>query len=248
MIKRPRHLARATVLLAFAILFSLKNMNLAHATLWSNSYVSFELPPNWECKVEGTEYVCVSKLSKEAKEAIIILAAKEAGPTDTLPAYESKLKGPRMLPDNTGKMAASKVLSVKSRQINGHPWIDALHLGPEINSYYTRYLATIKDRLAILVTFSAHTEHFTKYSSDFLKSVESLRVVAAKDILDSKPVPVGRTNETIGAPISEPAPFEPAGEAPPEPNTDNDMKTKLFALALIVGAIGFYLMRKKKAK
>jgi hypothetical protein len=218
----------------------------ANATLFQNSYVSFELPPSWDCKLDGTEWICVSQYAKQSKEAIILLTAKEMGPNDSLSNYEAKLKTPRQLAEKSGKIVPSKVLQVKQRSINNHPWVDALHLGSEIASYYTRYLATVKDRIAILVTFSAHQEHYTKYSADFLKAVESLRVVAAKDILDAKPSALPqKSNETIGTAISEPTPFE-GGEAPPEPNAASDLKTKLLALALLIGAVGFYIWRKKK--
>ena len=55
----------------------------AGAKLFKSSYVSFELPPNWSCKQEGFENVCVNSFSKKAKEAIIILTAKKRGPVDT---------------------------------------------------------------------------------------------------------------------------------------------------------------------
>ena len=43
------------------------------------------------------------------------------------------------------------VYTPKKYNINDHPWLDGLHLNSEIPGYYTRYLATIKDQLAILV-------------------------------------------------------------------------------------------------
>ena len=58
----------------------------ANAKRFRNAYVSFELPPNWNCKLEGSEWVCENDFSAKTKEAIIILTAKEVGPTDTLPA------------------------------------------------------------------------------------------------------------------------------------------------------------------
>jgi hypothetical protein len=229
------------------VLFSLIFPSFSNATLFSNSYVSFELPPNWECKLDVTEWVCVSTYAKQSKEAIIILTAKEVGPTDSLEAYKAHLNTPRSLPDKTGKVVMSKILyPSKERVISGQTWIDSTHLGSEIASYYTRYLATVKDRLAIIVTFSAHKDHYTKYSNDFLKAVESIRAVAPKDILDSKPsLPMGATgHETIGAPIG--GLDISQGELPPEPTSTNDMKTKLMALAALLGAAGFYLWRKKQ--
>lgn len=238
MLLRP--LLLSAVLTVWMTLFSI----CAHATLFQNAYISFELPPNWKCNLDGTEWVCVSQYAKQAKEAIIILTAKELGPTDSLGAYTTHLNAPRSLLDKSGKMAPSKVLHVKERLIGSHPWVDGMHLGSEIASYYTRYLATVKDRLAILVTFSAHKEHYTKYSNDFLKGIESLRVIAAKDILDSRPQATGPgNNETIGVPIGEPS-MESEG-LPPEPSP-GDLKTKIMALGLLLGAIGFYLWRRKK--
>jgi hypothetical protein len=239
---RPRN-----IVLAFIFVSSLMAwLPHAQAALFRNAYISFELPPNWDCKLDGTEWVCVSQYAKQAKEAIIILAAKELGPTDSLAAYLTHLKTPRSLTDKTGKTVPSKVLHVKERLIANHPWIDGLHSGSEVPSYYTRYLATVKDRLAILVTFSSHKDHYTKYSSDFLKAIESLRVVASKDILDSPGGgSFGGGSETIGIPIADMGQVEGAAALPTEPKS-SDLKTKLMSLALLLGAIGFYLWRRKK--
>jgi hypothetical protein len=233
-------------LLTFGLI--LTSPSLSHATLFQNSYVSFELPPSWQCNLDGTEWVCISQYAKQSKEAIIILTAKEMGPTDSLVNYETRLKTPRELNDKTGKIVPSKILQVKNRMINNHPWVDALHQGSEIASYYTRYLATVKDKIAILVTFSAHQEHYTKYSADFLKAVESLRVVAAKDIMNTganNSMPV-KSNETIGSEIAQPQAFD-GGAPPPEPTSGGDMKVKILALAVLLAALGIYFWRKKKS-
>jgi len=84
--------------------------------------------------------------------------------------------------DSQGKPYKSKVKSLKLRKINGVDWIDSLKLGSEVKTYYTRYTATVKDSLGILVTFSAHKDHFSKYSGDFIKAVQSLKVIAPKEL------------------------------------------------------------------
>ena len=157
----------------------------AHAKLFRNAYVSFDLPPNWNCKLEGSEWVCENDFAAKTKEAIIILTAKEVGAADTLPSYLAHLQVPRNLPGRNGQPIKSQIINVKERMITNFMWIDGLQLGSEVGPYFTRYLATIKDRIAILVTFSAHKEHYTKYSGDFIKAIESLRVVATKDTLAS---------------------------------------------------------------
>jgi len=45
----------------------------AHAKLFTSQYCEFELPPGWECALEGTEWVCQSTNKDRQKEAIIIL-------------------------------------------------------------------------------------------------------------------------------------------------------------------------------
>ena len=60
--------------------------------------------------------------------------------------------------------------------------MDGIHLGSEVETYYTRYAATVKDSLGILVTFSAHKDHYSKYSNDFVKAIQSLKVIAPKGL------------------------------------------------------------------
>lgn len=223
----------------------------AQAKRFRNAYVSFELPKNWDCKLEGAEWVCESTYTKKVREAIIILTAKEVGPADTLSAYEAHLKTPRMVPGKDGAPQRSQVLHVKKRLIAGHLWIDGMHLGSEVGPYFSRYLATIKERIAILVTFSAHKEHYTKYSQDFLAAINSLRVVATKDLLSKRDRPddVRRSNETIGAPIGNHIPLLGEGESMPAENSGgSDLFVNLILIALILGAIGGYLYIKTSKK
>ena len=215
----------------------------ATAERFSNSYVSFELPQNWTCKREHTETVCTSRFSKKAKEAIIILTAKEAGPSDTFAIYLNHLKTPKTIAAKDGKMIPSKVLHVRERNISSHKWIDGMHQGSEVTSYYTRYLGTIKDRIAILVTFSAHKAHYTKYSKDFIRAVESLRVVADKNLLSNRPnLAIRRgSNETIGAPIPGVLSQNAMDDLPDE-NTGFFGKygSSLLGILLLLIAVGVY--------
>lgn len=218
----------------------------AHAKRFRNAYVSFELPPNWNCKLEGSEWVCENDFSQKTKEAIIILTAKEVGPNDTLPAYLAHLQAPRNITGRGGAVTKSQVINVKERMISNQMWIDGMHLGSEVGPYFTRYLATIKDRISILVTFSAHKQHYTKYSADFIKAVESLRVVATKDTLGNRGSVDGggRAGETIGAPIGQNIPQLESDGMPNEPGSAGSRSgkySKLLWLALLLGAAGAFL-------
>lgn len=220
------------------------------AAAWSgsfcNQYVCFELPANWSCKLEGTEWVCVSQLEKQSKEAIIILTAKEMGPSDNLEAYKNHLKTPRAVISPDGKTVSSQVLNVRETQLNGHTWIDGMQLGSEIASYYTRYLATTKDKLALLVSFSAHKNHYTKYSQDFLKAVQSLRVTAPKDLLAQRVSPITGANERIGGATVDPIPLASPQPLPSEPKNSNYLRY-LIGIAFLLVAAAYYIYTKRKS-
>lgn len=221
----------------------------AQAKVFRNAYISFEMPETWKCNLEQTEWVCRSEQGKEAKEAIIILTAKEVGPTDSFPLYESHLNSP--ISSNVRGGGDSKVVyASKNVKINDQSWLDALHLGSEVPNYFTRYLATIKDKIAILVTFSAHKQFYTKYSQDFFKAVMSLRVIASKNLLARPELgPIRPGSETLGGPIGSAMPTDMLeGEGFGDGKKGN--KSILLLGAFVLAALGavIYLRAKKKKK
>lgn len=191
------------------------------AKVFRNSYVSFELPSKWNCYLENTAWICRYAISKKClggksntksckaqrkktREAIIILAAKEVGPKDSFKEYYNHLKTPRPIVTKKGKRSKSKIIHVKPISIQKHKWVDGMHLGSEIPHYYTRYVATLKGNIAVLVTFSAHKLYYTKYSSEFFRAIKSLRVLATKASTVSKrelKTGIGIQGHNIGAHI-----------------------------------------------
>ena len=154
----------------------------ANAKRFASGYTEFELPPGWECFLEGTEYVCQSENADRKKEAIIILAAKKRGNQDTLVEYKKYLQGSRTytLPGN--KKQVSEPKSVKQTRINNHQWVDALHLASEVPGFYTRYLATVKAGIGVAVTLSVTKNMYEAYKGIFDKVIASLRVFAQENI------------------------------------------------------------------
>lgn len=222
------------------------------AKVFRNAYVAFELPDTWRCDLEHTEWVCRSESAKEAREAIIILTAKEVGPTDSFDSYTQHLGTPQK---NSLNPAASRVVyPPKQVKINDQVWIDGLHSGSEVVNYFTRYLATIKDRVAILVTYSAHKDYYAKYSPEFFKSVQSLRVIATKNILASPEGAALRPgSETLGAPIGAAMPADIVAQESEVPGTGakgKAEKTKMLfmGLGIAVLGIGLYVFLKMKKK
>ncbi|MBO9667098.1 MAG: hypothetical protein J7501_09825 [Bdellovibrio sp.] len=206
------------------------------------------MPETWKCNLEQTEWVCRSEQNKESKEAIIILTAKEVGPTDTFPLYEAHLNAPISTMVKGGGAAQSKVVyKAKNVTINDQVWLDSMHLGSEVPNYFTRYLATIKDKIAILVTFSSHKQYYTKYSQDFFKAVMSLRVIASKNLL-SKPDlgPIRPGSETLGAPIGSAMPADMYQDNPDAAKGSN--KSMLLFGALLLAALGALIFIRAKKK
>lgn len=170
---------KKSYIFVFTVLFSLTFATSAEAKLFQNSYVSFQLPQNWNCKVAGTEWVCRSSNNEQARQAVIVLTAKEVGPNDNFAYYNQYLKTPKSPKHRDGSVATqSKVQHLKTVQIANHSWVDGLHLGSLLPNFYSRYLVTVKDRIAVLVTFSAKKEFYTLYSKAFFDAINSLRVTA----------------------------------------------------------------------
>jgi hypothetical protein len=222
----------------------------AKSEVFRNAYISFELPNRWKCVLEETEWVCRSAFPQQTREAIIVLTAKEMGPKDTLGEYMNFLRIPRVIVSRTGARLQSKVIQVQQVNIAQHPWIDGQHLGSEIPSYYTRYLATVKDRLAILVTFSAHQTQYTKYTGDFIKAIQSLKVVADRQLLSPTQTVLGSRpgNGPFGSGDGDLPGSVDEGEFDNPKTTGGGTSPALLLVAVlcIVGGAYFWLKKNKK--
>ncbi len=223
------------------------------AKVWRNSYLSFEVPDSWKCSLENTEWICRASTDKESKEAIIVLTAKEIGPMDTFEAYTAHLTAPQTTSYKGAAGVLSKVVyPPKKVMINDQAWIDGLHMASEVPNYFTRYLATIKDKIAVLFTCSAHKDYYANYSQDFFKAVQSLRVIATKDLLNQAANGIRPSGEQLGQAI---------GQAMPSDLLvgDNDVSQKgnggggsgkakslFLALAVVLAALAGYILMKRK--
>lgn len=165
------------------LLFSLN----AHAKTFTNSYITFDMPNDWDCVLAGTEWVCSPTSKSGQREATIILGAKAAGPEDRLETYQKFLSNPKTMQMANGTTAPSKVIKVQQILLNGQNWIEGIHLNSEIENYYTRYLATAKERLSILMTMSAHQGVWNHYEPLFAKVKNTLKITASPQLLIQPP-------------------------------------------------------------
>ncbi len=227
----------------------------AHARTFKNAYISFEMIDSWSCKLEQTEWVCRSEDQQESREAVIILTAKERGVTDTFPQYFDHLNKPMTLNlKSGGTMPSTITIPPKEVTINDQIWLDALHVNSEVQNYYTRYLATIKDDIAILVTFSVHNKFYAKHSSHFLNTVKSLRVIAPKDLVSNPGAgPLHGSGEMLGSTIGGAMPSDLlasddgiAGEDGGKGPLQNPAFLGLIAVLIaILGYVGYKFLKKK---
>ncbi len=182
----------------------------SEARTFKNAYISFEMLDTWKCKLEQTEWVCRAEDPQESKEAVIILTAKEKGPTDNFPIYMDHMSKPMSLNLRSGGQAQSTVtMPPREEMINDQKWLDGLHANSEVQNYYTRYLATIKDQVAILITFSVHNKYYAKHRAHFMDTVRSLRVIATKDLLSRPDLgPLRGSGEVLGAGVGQAMPSD----------------------------------------
>ena len=178
------------------------------------------------------------------KEAVIILTAKEVGAQDSLEEYKKYLEKPKTIVGPKGKPLSSQKVYTHRKKYNHHEWIDSLHSGSEVPNFYTRYLATTKKNVAILVTFTSKKSVFTKYQAAFNRAVQSLRVIAPDKLLNdpSGYNLAGAGGAAGGIQSAFPLDLYSDEDLPDEPTAKQKRMKKLFMLLLLsIGGIGAYL-------
>jgi len=147
------------------------------AEIFRSSYLSFELPSAWKCNLEGTEWVCEDTSEDAQKTAIIIMSAKERGGEDRFDLYEDHLSTTKPLMDRNGAPTgrSSTVEFVRRDAIGNRTWVHSRQFESEIRNYFTDYFATVDEKIAILVTFSAHRQSFQTAFERFYPSMATIR-------------------------------------------------------------------------
>ncbi|KAK43905.1 hypothetical protein BG60_09330 [Caballeronia zhejiangensis] len=146
-------------------------VNLTEAKPFANTYISFDIPDDWQCNLEVTEFVCRPPADSNGKYSMIaILTAKEVGETDSPQLYIQHLQ------DDVGSTAGVETVRAPTSTLLGQAiWLDATYLNSEVKNYQTRYLARTEGNLGVLVTFSAHrsvVDQAQSISDGIAKSVQ----------------------------------------------------------------------------
>jgi len=78
--------------------------------------------------------------------------------------------------DGDRPLRRSQVRSLRRTRIAAQEWIDCVQFESELPNYITRYLATVKDDIAVLVTLSAHKTTYSTLDSTFDAVINSLQL------------------------------------------------------------------------
>lgn len=227
----------------FGILFLVVSST-ADARVFQNSYVKFELPDSWACHQEAAAWVCAPTNTAEAREALIISTAKLAGPDDSLNSFDRYLRKPKTVISKT-KSSLSQPISVDRRKIGDQNWIEAVQIGSEVPNFTTRYLATVKQKLAILVSFSSDRDLKGKYEPVFEQAIRSIKADASKPILIQPTILPGAGASNTKAIIGQAVPQGPeANGLSAEAKALRQKKVWLFSL-ISLAAIGVLFALRK---
>ncbi|MGE0616924.1 MAG: hypothetical protein AB7P04_14930, partial [Bacteriovoracia bacterium] len=238
-------LASATALLG--VLFFAATPT-AYAVKFANQFVEFEMPPRWACNLEGAEWVCQSSDADKKRDAIIILAAKMKGDQDSVEAYLAYLKQPKVYTSLRGKTVKSEVRFAESKMINDHMWVDSLHLESEIPGFFTRYMATTKNDIGALVTYSINKDKYSLYVNDFDAMVKTLRVFRKTGGLNAKPAEgnLFDLGSTIPSKISDSSVFSAADDDEPKAKPKKEDDTFFYLIIGLVAVVGFIIWRRRQ--
>lgn len=226
----------------------------AFGAKFANQFSEFELPPQWQCNLEGAEWVCQNSEESRKRDAIIVLAAKLKGDQDSLDQYLAFLKNPKTFVSVQGKQIRSEPKYAKNTLINGHAWADALHLESEIPGFYTRYLATVQQDIGVLVTYSISKTKYAEYLQDFENMVKTLKVFrkpgginksADGDLFQGTSIPTHISEATIFPGAAQDTPITGGSDGPASGGSGNE-ESLLLPLLLIAGAVGFLIWRRRR--
>lgn len=170
-----RSLKSSTVplVMAVALFIVLLFTNKASGEVFHSRYLRFSLPEGWTCDQEGSEFVCMPPHPKGKKVGeIFVLAAKYQGDIDNLPNYMQELKKNKSKTNESSLVDGPKI----DDEIAGISWVEATHFGSEIEGFYTTYMATVTNGLAVLVTFSARKDDYPQFKELIRPCIQSLEI------------------------------------------------------------------------
>ncbi len=217
------------------------------AKKFRTDFISLDLPAGWDCVKEEIDWVCQPENLAHRSEAIVVVVAKSMNPTDdTFEKYQEVLSQPREMRDLTGRIYKSEVKFVNFREINKQKWVDSLTLGSEIPGFYTRYVASIKGKVAGLVTYSIAESVYAKWAPILDKMLESLEIFydpkTFNDAMNSGP------SSLLGQRQTGAGRFEPSlGDEDGDKSAGEEFNLGIvMGVILAAGAVGYIIWKRKQ--
>ncbi len=243
MAKLPQGFVVKFLIIAFACVLSAS----ASAKSFRSKFISMELPPNWDCQQEELDWVCQPDNPNLRNEAIVVIVTKAVNPPDdTFDKYKEYLKQTKPMRDLLGKGYTTQVKYVKDKKIRDQMWVDSLQIGPEIPGFISRYVTSIKEQVAGLISYHVAESVFAKWAEILDKMIDSAEIRFDPKAFDEI---VKTRNMSLF--VSKPAPLtapknQNAGVAEAPKKDEGDLAIKIGGGVLILAAIGFIIYRKKK--
>lgn len=220
----------------------------ASAKSFKSKFISLELPPNWDCQQEELDWVCQPDNPNLRNEAIVVIVTKAVNPTDdTFDKYKEYLKQTKPMRDLLGKGYTTQVKYVKDKKIREQMWVDSLQIGSEIPGFVSRYVASIKEQVAGLISYHVAESVFPKWAEILDRMIDSAEIrfdpKAFDEIVKSRNMSL-----FVSKPAPRTAPRTAVAEAPVEkPKEDSsDLYLKIAGGVMILIVVGVIVYRKKK--
>ncbi len=238
-------------------LFLLLALWVAPCFALKTAYISFDHPDGWRCELSQGVWICQSTLEGERRESVVLSIATRATEWDTVDNYLEYLKKTRTISDEQGKPVESKVTYARKRDINGVVWVDSLQVNSELPGFWARYVATVHNKLAILITYVVSEENYQRLAPQFERMVASLRPNAEFDLnIASKqgdaPLPgatkLGPLQANILRDRLKPASTSLKNDEAEEVSGESSPFALLVSLAFLAGAVYWVLRRRKKKR
>jgi hypothetical protein len=167
---------------------------------------------------------------------------------DTLEKYKEVLSQGRAMRDLLGNSYKAEVKYVREKKILDRTWIDSLQRGSEVPGFYSRYLASINERIAGLVTYSIAESVYPKWASVMDQMVDTMVLTydpkAFEEAMNTGPGSLlanrGKTRDR----------FAPTLEADSKAGEDKSGLggSQIFGILLALGAVGYIVWRRKQKK
>ncbi len=233
---------------AFCLALAFGGLAPAEAKTFKTQFIRFELPANWSCSQEEIDWVCQPDNIAERSEVILVAVTKARNEVDdTLEKYLETLKAPRDMRDLLGNAYKSETKYARLKKIRDQEWADALTFGAEIPRFYTRYLASTKEQVAGLISYSIAESVYPKWATVMDGLVDSLELTFdPKAFAEAMSSGGGSLLGSRGRLQGRLAPKEGEVAAADTAPAGGDKKKMVFGAIVVAAALGYLLYKRRQ--